>query len=278
MPDPEIPTGREPEPGPLSHTIVRASGLAATGYMLAQLLTMGFYLALARLATPQDFGAATAGSVLVGLGLLFTESGMMAALIHRRDRLEEAAATAVIATIGAGLLFSLLALAAAPLIGLIFQSSRIGEIAAVSSGILFIRSFRVVPEALLQRRLSALRRVVVQPAGVVGSGVPAVIACAHGLGPWGLVIGLYGGSVTEAAVSWAVLRSRPELRRASFEMWRELVSYGRFVIGAKAMVEVTDQLPVFLLGRFVGANALGQFRYDLRMTSTPSALVYTGAT
>jgi len=57
--------------------------LAGAGYIFAQVITLGFYVALARLASPQDFGDLAAGTLLVNVGLLFSESGMLAALIHR---------------------------------------------------------------------------------------------------------------------------------------------------------------------------------------------------
>ena len=65
---------------------------------------------LARLITPEELGQYTSGSILVGFGLLLAGSGMLAALIHREDRLDEAASTATAATIGAGVLLALLGL------------------------------------------------------------------------------------------------------------------------------------------------------------------------
>src|SRR4051794_24751667 len=81
------------EPENLTQTVVRGAGLAGSGYVLAQVLNLGFYLALARLATPEDFGILAAASLLLGAALLLTESGMMSAVIHRRDRLDESMQT-----------------------------------------------------------------------------------------------------------------------------------------------------------------------------------------
>jgi O-antigen/teichoic acid export membrane protein len=267
----------ELEPTNLSDTVVRGAGLAGAGYILAQVFTLGFFLVLARLATPSDFGEFAAGSFLVSIGLLFTESGMMAALIHRPDRIEEAANTAVITTFFSGLGLALLALAASPLIGLLFDSSTVGRIAAATSGLLFLRSLPVVPEALLQRQFSFLRRMVVEPAGVVAFGIAAVIACSNDLGPWGLVIGYYAGAVVDVILSWTLVRWRPRLRLASVSMWRELIGYGRFVLASNVVMRVGEQVPVLLLGRFVGTGALGQYRYADRMASTPLALLVQAA-
>ena len=87
----------------------------------------------------------------------------MAALIHRRDRIDEAASTAVVATALGGVASRLIALAASPLIGLFFDSDDRGDPPPIS-GLLLLRTL-VVPEALLQRRFSFLRRMIIEPAG-----------------------------------------------------------------------------------------------------------------
>ncbi len=270
-------TEPELEPTNLSDTVARGAGMAGAGYVLAQVFTLAAFLVLARLASPNDFGTFAAGSMLVQIGLLFTESGMMAALIHRKDRIDEAASTAVIATAVAGLGFSILALAASPILAALFDSGEVGRIAAATSGLLLVRSLQVVPEALLQRRFSFLRRMIIEPAGVLVFGAGAIIACSQGLGAWGLVIGYYAAAIADVILSWALVDWRPKLRLASIAMWRELVSYGRYILGATTLMRAGEQVPVILIGRYVGTGALGQFRYADRMASTPLALIVQGA-
>jgi O-antigen/teichoic acid export membrane protein len=263
----------ERPPEDLSGTVVRGAGLSSLGFVMTQVLALGFYLALARLATPDDFGEFAAAAIIINTGLLFTESGMLAALIHRRDRVDEAASTAVVSTALGGLLFSLLALAASPLIALIFDSDRIGSLSAALAGILFVRSLQVVPEALLQRRFSFLRRMVIEPVQMAAFGVAAVIATSEGLGPWGLVIGYYASAVTDVALSWALVRWRPRLRQASYALWRELIAYGREVLASNLILRAGEQVPVVLIGRYIGQNPLGQYRYAHRLADTPLALI-----
>jgi O-antigen/teichoic acid export membrane protein len=265
------------EPAGLSDTVVRGVGLAGTGFILSQILTLGFYLALARLVSPREFGLFTAGSLVAGLGVWLAESGLVAALIHRRDRIEEAANTALIASVAAGVAYSLLALAAAPVMGIVFHSATVGRIAAVMSGVLFLGTLQIVPEAILQRRFSFVRQAVIKPLEVVALGASAVIACANGLGPWGLVIGYYASATTRFTLSWAFVGWRPRLRLASFAMWKELVQYGRFVVASNFLLRVAEQIPVLLLGSFVGKNPLGQYRYASRVATTPIMVVIQGA-
>lgn len=268
--DPDVSRG-------LAQVVVRGVALAGGGYVLTQVLTLGFYLALARLATPEEFGQLAAGSILVSIGLLFTESGMQAAVVQRPHRVEDAAATAVIATFVAGAAFALIALALSPLIGTFFDSGEIASVAAVMSGLLLLQSVPLVPSALLQRRFSFARRMVVEPAGVVAFGVTAVIATSNEMGVWGLVLGRYATAVTDIVLSWALARWRPRFSLASVGTWRELVAFGRFVFGATAVYRAGGQVPVALLGRFVGAGALGQFQYASRLAATPFAVMLAAA-
>jgi O-antigen/teichoic acid export membrane protein len=278
--DPVEPSGRaiaRQAPEGLTQIVVRGVGIAGAGYLATQLLTIAAYLVLARLVTPTEMGVFAAGSLVV-IGALFAESGMLAALIHRRDRVEEAAATAVIATITAGFAFALAGLAVSPLIGLFFDSRDVGLVAAALSGYVLVRQAAVVPEALLQRRFSFLRRLVAEPASVVAFGATAILGAASGLGVWALVAGTYAAVVTQAAAAWALVRWRPDLRRASFALWRELVGYGKHITAAGLVRVVTSETGTIFVGRFLGAATLGQFHYTYRIAQRPLAALVSSVT
>ena len=279
MPDQTPERGRGLTRTGLTRTVVRGAGVAGAGYVITQLLTLATYLVLARLATPDDFGEFAAGAILVNFAILLVglESGILDALVQRRERLEEAAATAVIATLASGIFFSLLALAVSPLIGDLFDSSRVGAIAAACSGLLFLRTITVVPLALLQRRFSYVRRVIVEPIGVVVFAVTTIIATSNDMGAWGLVLGTYAQFGVDAVLSWGLMRWRPRLRLASVAEWRQLVGFARYVFSATAILRVGEQVPTLLLGRYVSEAALGQFRYAIRIASFPFTVLLAAA-
>jgi PST family polysaccharide transporter len=261
----------------LTGTVVRGSALAGIGYALSQILTLATYLVLARLVSPTEFGLFTAGLVMVGLARLYTESGMLAAVVYWRDRLEEAAATAFVATFVSGVLIGLLMLALAPAIGWFFHDSTVTGIAAAAAGLALLRTIAIVPDALLQRQFSFLRRMVVEPGSVLAFGVVGIVLTANGLGVWGLVIAQYASFLVAALLSWGLISWRPQLRLASFAMWRELISYGRHTIAAATVIRVGEEIPVLILGRFTGAATLGQLRYGRRIASLPLAMIMAAA-
>ncbi len=260
----------------LTGTVIRGVGYSGGGFLLGRVITLVTFIVLARLITPEELGQYTSGSILVAFGLMLAGSGMLAALIHREDRLDEAASTATVATICAGVGLTLAGVALAPLLGAFFGSRTVGEVAAVSAGVMLLQSVRTVPRAILQRRFSLVRRVVVEPISMVAFGVASIVATSQGLGVWGLVIGLYAQAFTDAVLSWAMVRWRPRMSQVSFAMWRELVDYGRHVLAGSAIRRFGEQIPVFVAGGFLSQSAVGQLQYANRIVSTPYSLLVAG--
>ncbi len=258
--------GVEPAPEGMSGVVTRGAGLAGIGYVLAQLLTFGAYLVLARLATPADFGRFAAGAIVVNAGSVLGESGIEAALQRRSGNLEEAANSAFLATVLGGLGLTLFALATAPLIGLFFHSHETGVVAAVLSGWMLLRLLAIVPDALLMRSFSFARRVFIDPLSTVFFAAGAIPAAAAGLGVWALVIGTYASATMNVIAAWGFARWRPRPRLARREAWRELARYGRPVVAGNMIRRLVMEVPILALGRFSGAAALGQFTYANRVS------------
>jgi PST family polysaccharide transporter len=256
--------------GSLRRTTVRGAQLALGGFVLSRGVLFGVYVVLARLVSPSDFGRYAAASVITGIGSLFAESGMMSALIRRRERIDEAASTAFFSLLAGGTLLTLAALAVAPVVGLFFRSGRVTALAAALSGTLLLHALTIVPDALLQRRFSFLRRVAVDPLGTAAFAAASIAACANGAGAWGLVIGSYALMVVELVASWGFASFRPRRRLASMRTWRELAAFARPVLESEILARLAMSLDAVMLGRFKGAATLGQYRNGLRIAQQPA--------
>jgi PST family polysaccharide transporter len=255
----------------LRSRLARGAGIATAGFFLSRTITFSSFVALAALIEPSDAGQLAAGTVLVGAALLFSEGGMLSALIQWREeeQLDDAASTAFVSTLCTGVLLTVLGVATAPLVGLFFDSRTVGLVAAVCSGWLFLRALQVVPDALLQRRFSFVRRIVIDPLGALAFGTGAIIACSNGMGVWGLVIGTYCQLSLQMIAAWAFVGWRPQLRRASWAMWRRLAAYARHVVASEIVRRVTVELDSLILGRIAGTGPLGEYKYGQRLASTP---------
>ncbi|WP_169823340.1 oligosaccharide flippase family protein [Aldersonia kunmingensis] len=275
--DPTAAIGVDPHAG-LTSKIGRVASASAVALIFGELITFVQTVALARLLSPAEVGLFVAGTVLVTFLGNFVEGGLRSGLIHREDRLDDAAETVFYVTAVGGLLMALLTLACAPLIGLIFHDREIGLITAASAGVLFLYSFTNVPEALLQREFNVRRRLIVGPAVSVSFAVTAVTLAANGFGVWSQVAGLYASYVVWVIAVWCISDWRPGRGRFRFDLWRELARYGfPLVLGALG-ARLQNLGEAVVLGRGLSSAALGHFRYAQRIAQIPvRAIIEIGA-
>jgi PST family polysaccharide transporter len=250
-----------PEVGALSRVVLRGAAFSSGGYALEQCLTVAAAVVLAHLVTPEDFGIYGSATILLGYAAMFTDSGLQSAVIHRRDRVEHAASTAFAANVVTGIALAVLAAGLAPVLGRFFHDSTITWVGVAMAGTVALNSLMLIPDALLQREFSFVRRLFVSPSASLTFGVVAAIAAAFGLGVWSLVVGRYCGIVVELIVIWALVRWRPRLSAVSIAMWRSLAQYGRHIFAASFLAQSRTSGITALLGRFVSVGAVGQLRY-----------------
>jgi O-antigen/teichoic acid export membrane protein len=265
------------EPRGLSRVVARGVGVVGFSGVVVQIVMLATYIVLARLAPPEVFGTFAAASILVAFGTLFVESGMTAALIHRSDRIEEAAATAFVSTILGGLCLALLSAALAPVVGAVFESGEITTIAFVIAGMHLVNATTIVPNALLQRQFAYVRRALVDPVWMATYGALAAALLATGHGVWGLVMATYGAGVARAVLVWALLGRPLPVRRASFGMWRELAGYARHVLASEFLREAGMVAHTVGIGRFLSTADLGQFNFGNRVASQAGAPIVTSS-
>jgi O-antigen/teichoic acid export membrane protein len=223
-------------------------------------------------------GYFAAGSVVTSFISNFVEGGLRAGLVVREDRLDDAAETVFRATLATGLVMSLLALASAPLISVIFDSHTAGVVAASMSGGILLFSLTNVPEAILQREFSVRRRLIVGPAVALSFAVVSVTLAAYGFGVWSMVIGTYASSLVWVLTLWWICDWRPGRGRADLPMYREMVRFGLpLAIGLFADQTVKGVRSV-ATGRILGVPSLGLFRYGERIAQIPvGGIIEVGA-
>ena len=257
----------------LSPILRRGAKISGGALVFTQLVTLVQTMALARILSPYEVGVFYAGTVLTTFLLTFSEGGLASALVQRQRGLEEAANTVFWVTLWAGILWAVLALAAAPLVGLIFDSSTAGLIAAATAGSLVLHALTNVPEALLQRRFDFRQRILVRPSVGLAYAVTSVTLCALGMGVWGLVIAWYVSQAVWVAVSWTLASWRPRRGLASIKVWREMAHYGMPLFIGAAAHRGQELFNTVVVGRVLNAAALGNYRYGVRLGMLPGAVI-----
>jgi PST family polysaccharide transporter len=256
--------------------MARASALAQ---LVGQLVSFGQTVILARLLTPTDVGIFAAGTVLTALLTDVAAGGLQSGLVQRQGDLADADETVFRVTLLVGAAASLACLAAAPVIGMIFNSRTAGLVAAATAGLLLLHALTNVPDAVLQREFSVKRRLIVGPAIAVSYAAVAIVLAALGWGVWSMVVGTYASYIAWVVSLWMLTSWRPGRGRASFALWRELARYGFPLALAMIGYRVRTAVESLVVGRFLSTAALGFFRYGQRIALIPQmGIIQVGAT
>ncbi len=258
----------------LTNVLKRGAGMAAIGLVIVQIVTVAQTLVLGRLLGPHEVGIFAAGTVMTGVIAVFAQNTLSHALIQREHDIEDAANTVLIVTCVTGLLLALAVLVASPLIGALFHDSRVGLIAAASSGIMLLHSCPSVPDALMQRTFQfKRRRVIIDPAMQLTFASVSIVFAVFGYGAWAMVIGTYASATTWVLLSWWMAKWRPFRGRFSFRIWRELAGFSLPLL-IDGIAERSCMLcQAVLVGRVFGTAGLGQLQYGGRIASLPGKAV-----
>ncbi len=257
----------------LDRKVVRQSGWVAVSYGGRQLATLLAMLVLVRLLEPEAFGLVALAWVFVTVLQQLEGAGMAAALIYRRERLEEASASAFLFSAAAGLVLFGVSFAAAPALARAFHTPELTEVVQVMAVLLVIRGFGTVPGALVERAIDFRLRARCELTGaLVQAGVSIGLAAA-GAGVWSLVFGQLAGTTVQTGLFWLLVRWRPQLRLASLGELRELIRYGRFVGAANITNLANNTLDNVFIGRLLGAGSLGIYAVAFRIADFPNTVI-----
>ena len=177
-------------------------------------------------------------------------------------------------TAAGGLLTSLAALAAAPVLGYVFDNDLVAAVAVSTSGLLLLESLTHVPDGLMQRRFNFLRRLVVDPSRAIAYPAVAVALAAAGFGVWSMVLGQYAAVIVWLIGSWSLGRWRPGRGRPSVRLWRELARFAYPLTIASIVMYVRETAQITITGRALGEAALGNYRYGVRIGMLPGIAVF----
>jgi len=262
-------SGGRPRAPSLGVRTLSGFGWSSLTVVIKALLTFLVLAVLSRLLTPNDFGLVGIAWILIELATKFGQTGIGHTLIQRHeltDRHVEIGFTLSTmlggAVAGAVWLF-------APRFGHLFDEPTVSLLLQVLSVTFVIGGVGVVPEHLLRRNLRFKQLMVADLLSYSsGYGLTATILAFQGFGAWALVWGeimrVLIRTVTTCLYSPPRLRLRLAVREAT-----DLIFRG----AGYSLTQVFDFIVrtggYFVVGRWLGATALGYYTRADRLASLP---------
>lgn len=243
---------------------------------LAQVVSRGLafvtLLILAKLVAPSMFGLVGMAMVALNALALFQDIGFESALIYRRKALDEASHTAFVTVILSSLLLTVLAVAAAPLVGRFFREEAVVPVMRVLALTILISSVGRVPLVLLSRELDFRRRIFPELAASIIASVAAIVLALRGFGVWSLVWREMLRVTLASVLVWFVSSYRPRWQ-FNLPAARELFGYGKHIVSSQTLIFLITNVDNAIIGRYVGDAALGFYQFAYNTSNQPATQI-----
>lgn len=251
----------------------RAPLPAGSGWSLASVLvalTAGLLrtIVVARFLQPSEIGLMGVALMAVGFVEAVASTGVDTALVASRKDVESYIDPAF--TIQAVRGFTVMGLlwAAAPTIAWTFHSDDAIPVIRSMSVIAALRGVSNPAVALAVRSLN-FRRVFWWSLPEALASLCVTIALAYiRRDVWALVIGVIAGQAIGSLASYGLVARRPHV---VLSRWRihELLQFGRFVSGSRALMYFSVNLDAAIVGVAMGTHALGLYQFATRVAELP---------
>jgi PST family polysaccharide transporter len=225
-------------------------------------------IVLARLLTPVSWGVAGMVLVIVAFEPVLAGVAVASVLVQRRTIDEDDRSTVFWTCVAIGFAATAFGVALSWPAARFYGEPQVQPLFAVLSLIFAISSLGSTHAHLLVREMNFRALELRSMAGALVGGALAVGLAVAGFGPWALVAQPLGAIAVSTILLWTFARWRPRLRYSRRSL-RELRSFGGNVSGMLLLVQLNQNADNVLIGRFLGAQALGSYALAYNVILVP---------
>jgi len=227
-------------------------------------------MVLARLLDPKDFGLVGMVTALTGVLMLFRDFGLSAAAIQHANVTEDQLSNLFWVNIVVGILLGLLLAAGAPVVAAFYHEPRLKAVSLALSLSFLFNAVGIQHGAMLSRQMRFTALAIVNTISLVSSIALAIGAALAGYGYWALVIMAVTGPFIASVGFWIAAAWVPGLPRRRTGI-RPMMRFGGTMTLNGLVIYIASNLEKVLLGRYLGADALGLYGRAFQLVNIPTA-------
>ncbi len=231
-------------------------------------ISLGVTAILSRLLDPADFGVIAIATVFIVFFSIFSDMGIGAAIIQKRDLDRIDISSLYSYTIFLGLVLAVAFFFSSWIIGAIYEDRQLIPICQLLSINILFATWNIVPNGLLLRdkqfKFIGIRTICVQ----LFLAIVSVFVAYQGGGVYTLLINPLGNSVLLFLFSY---KKRPVsfTFRPTFNSVKKIASYSGFSFGFSLINYFTRNLDKLFIGKFFGMSQLGYYEKSYRLMLLP---------
>lgn len=224
----------------------------------AQLISLLVSIILARLLSPDEYGAVAIVMIFITLANVFVSSGFGNALIQKKDADNLDFSSVFYINIAIGIALYIVIFCIAPFVANFYDMPILSPTLRVLGIRIVIASINSVQQAYVSRNMLFKRFFWSTLFGTLVSGIVGVVMAYHGFGVWALVAQYLTNTCTDTVVLWFTVRWRPCLQ-CSFSRAKGLFSYGWKLLLSGLLDTGYKQLRSLIIGRKYSSSDLAYY-------------------
>lgn len=246
---------------------VRGAAWLGSGQLVRQVIGFATTATLARLLSPDDFGLFGMTYVAAEFAQILTAFGFGAAIVQRQVTSPQVLNTCFWFNIGIGIGVGLLLVACGPLLSTYFRRAEIMGLLLPLALNMLVSAAMVVPQAILTQRMQFADMIKAQTLGSLIAAAAAVGAALAGAGYWSLAVQPLVGNLITGSMMMLYARWRPAGRPRRSDV-DGMLNFSTNLLASNVITFFGRNMPVLMIGRQLGANALAVYSLASGITGT----------
>ncbi len=226
-------------------------------------------LILARLLSPDDFGAIGMLAIFIALSTNFIDGGFGAALVQKTNPTQKDYSTIFYWNLSLAIVLYVMIWFCAPFISSFYGISILGELLRIQAIILIINSLGLVQRARLRKQLQFKRIAIVDLTASLIAVTTAIICAYKGLGVWSLVSYQLALSSFQTIGLWITHRWIPSLI-FDIESFRSLFKFGGFLLISDLLNTLCDNIQGLIIGKRFSPSVMGYYAQAKKLEEVPT--------
>lgn len=251
------------------------TGLKWTTYstIIVTLLQLAQISILARFLDPSAFGLMALVMVVIGFSQAFLDMGISNAIIHKQEISHEQLSTLYWVNVLAGIVLFTIVCAVAPLVASFYHEPELTLLTILVGVTFLIQPFGQQFMVLWQKEMRFAEMAKIDIINKFVSLAVSVWFAYDGYGVYALVYGTIAGVVIQTS-QFMVLGLREHKPSFVFRVAeiKEFMSFGAYQIGERTINYFNSQIDTLLIGKLLGAEALGIYSIAKQLIMRPAQI------
>ncbi|HZU91426.1 MAG TPA: lipopolysaccharide biosynthesis protein [Stellaceae bacterium] len=254
------------EPASLAAKTAKGAGWTVGWRFVTRNLGLISTLALVRLLAPADFGLVALATGFIGMIDALSALGPQEAVVREpapdRAMYDTAFTMNCLRNIGTA---AIVAGTAWP-VAAFFSEPRLTPVLLALSAGTFVTAFENIGIVDFQRELAFHKEFQLRVSARVVGVTLTILFAVLWRNYWAIIIGILSTTVVRIVQSYTMSPYRPRL---ALRKWRQIVGFSLWVWGSGLVLMIWDKIDSVVIGRFLGATAVGVFAVGWEIGSLP---------